>query len=227
MREWSKLALFIGLLCLGCWLISEGWFDEYLNREDLMATLKANSIHLLPTLILAGAIYTAIGGPRQVLAFVFGYSFGGWLGALFSTLVTLLGCIITMWVARFLLVKLVSSRRSKKIESLRKLLHDSGWVAIAAIRFFPFGSNVLTNILAGAANIEVGPMLVGSFIGYLPQMLIFSFAGAGIGWSNRDHLVLSGVLLLLSSAIGWFLYRKKILPKGEQPRPSFKDIGHG
>lgn len=41
-------------------------------------------------------------------------------------------------------------------------------------------------------------------------MLIFAYAGAGLGLSDQYQLGISLVLLLLSSAIGTYLYRNRL-----------------
>ena len=78
------------------------------------------------------------------------------------------------------------------------------------IRRLPVGSNLLTNLFAGATHVPARGFLLGSAIGYLPQMFIFSFAGAGIGLSDHYQLAISIGLFIVSSLIGAYLYRSRL-----------------
>ena len=55
----------------------------------------------------------------------------------------------------------------------------------------------------------VTPFLFGSTLGYLPQMLVFALAGAGIGNANAYQLAVSIGFFILASLIGAFLYHNQ------------------
>ena len=81
------------------------------------------------------------------------------------------------------------------------------------IRFLPVGSNFLTNLAAGATGIPLVPFLLGSAIGYVPQMAVFSLMGTGVdvgvGWQITLGIVLFGVLTVLGLWV-YGRYRRKI-----------------
>jgi uncharacterized membrane protein YdjX (TVP38/TMEM64 family) len=77
---------------------------------------------------------------------------------------------------------------------------------VLMVRLLPVGNNLLTNLIAGCSGIRFLPFIVGSTVGYLPQMLIFALSGAGIGNADKYQLMLSVVLFILASLIGAFLY---------------------
>ena len=56
-----------------------------------------------PVFIAGAVVYTALGGPRQVLAFSCGFLFGGWQGGLIGTL---LGILFAVLVAKGVLPSL-------------------------------------------------------------------------------------------------------------------------
>lgn len=213
-----RTTLFLALLALGGWAMHAGMFAAVLDRDAFVSALQAGNWQIVPVWVLAGSVFTALGGPRQMLALVAGFAFGGLTGALYSTLVTLLGCLITMGVSRALLADLIVARYPQRVASLQALFAWHGWLSIAMIRFFPVGSNVLTNLLAGAARLGVVSMLAGSFIGYLPQMLVFSFAGAGMGGVGAEQWWLSAALFVVSSIIAVALYRGHLQRQLEQWR---------
>ena len=77
------------------------------------------------------------------------------------------------------------------------------------IRLMPVGSNLLTNLFAGAANIDFKRFLLGSLLGYIPQTLVFVLVGSGIGLAQSEKLIISGLLFVIASAIGVHLYRSQ------------------
>ena len=76
------------------------------------------------------------------------------------------------------------------------------------IRLLPFGSNLITNMVAGVAQINNRQFFLGSFIGYLPQMIIFALVGSGIEVMSVWKISLSIALLLVSSILSGHLYNK-------------------
>lgn len=227
MKAWIKPGIFIALLAAGAFFIHRGTLNTMFDQHALAASLHVHGWRVVPGWILAGALFTAIGGPRQMLAFAAGFIFGALPGALYSTLVTLLGCLITMAVSRSLLSDMILARYPRHVASLRNLFEWHGWLTIAMIRFFPVGSNVLTNLFAGTAHIGVFSMVVGSFIGYLPQMLIFSYAGAGMGASSTEQLFYSAMLFVVSSVLAVVLYRGQIQQHLQQWRDNNQESSRG
>jgi uncharacterized membrane protein YdjX (TVP38/TMEM64 family) len=52
------------------------------------------------------------------------------------------------------------------------------------------------------------PFFAGSGVGYLPQTLVFALAGSGVNFNPAFRLTLAGVLFVVSSLIGVWLYRR-------------------
>ena len=143
------------------------------------------------------------------MALVFGFSLGGIIGALASTLSTLAGCALTFFLVRYTLRESVRKRLGKRLYRLEALLTRKPLLKALMIRLLPVGNNLLTNILAGATQIAAGSFLLGSFLGYLPQMLIFSLVGAGIGLSDHNRIMVSVALFIPATLIGIYLYRTR------------------
>lgn len=227
MQTWIKSGVFLAVMALAALFSYQCSVSSILDQAVLVTSLKAHGWRVLPWWILAGALFTAVGGPRQLLAFVAGFIFGPLPGALYSTLVTLFGCLITMAVSRVLISEMILTRYPRHVASLQNLFAWHGWFTIALIRFFPVGSNVITNLFAGVSRISVFDMLLGSFIGYLPQMLIFSYAGAGIGTSSTRQLFYSILLYFVSCLLAAVLYRGQIQQQLQQWRANNLETPHG
>ncbi|MDF0534655.1 VTT domain-containing protein [Shewanella sp. A32] len=210
LKRLAKAGVVVIILLLLTWAVKEGWFEHLTDSNWVARFVKTNGLYGWGILLLAGGFFTAVGGPRQVIAFVFGFAIGGWQGALYSTLAALLGCAISFYVARLTFRSSLQRRFGRRLQKFENLVIRNTWLKVLMIRLLPVGSNLLTNLFAGATHVPARGFMVGSTIGYLPQMLIFSFAGAGLGLSDHIQLSISIVLFLVSSIIGAYLYRSRL-----------------
>ncbi|WP_303908819.1 TVP38/TMEM64 family protein [Thiohalomonas denitrificans] len=207
MNRWKAPLLFLVLTTAGILAIRQGWLDLFADQQRIAAYLNGHGLPGLLAIAAAGALYTGLGGPRQLLAFVSGYAMGAPGGALFSTLVTTLGAAGCFYAARILLRPGLTRRFARRMTVFDQAVAEQPLIKILAIRLLPVGSNLLTNLMAGASGIRLVPFLTGSALGYLPQMLIFALTGAGLGSANQHQLLLAILLFAMATLIGSVLYR--------------------
>ncbi|MFQ6372325.1 TVP38/TMEM64 family protein [Shewanella sp. YIC-542] len=210
MKRLAKAAVVTAILFMLAWAVKEGWFEHLTDSNWVAYFVKTNGLYGWGLLLVAGALFTAAGGPRQMIAFVFGFALGGWQGALYSTLAALLGCVLSFYVARLTFRSSLQKRFGRKLQKFESLVIHNTWLKVLMIRLLPVGSNLLTNLFAGATHVPARGFLFGSAVGYLPQMLIFAYAGAGVGLSDHVQLIISIALFLVSSIIGTYLYRSRL-----------------
>jgi uncharacterized membrane protein YdjX (TVP38/TMEM64 family) len=155
---------------------------------------------------VGAVIYTALGGPRQVLAFSCGFLLGGWQGGLLGTLLTGCGAMLTMLAVHKIGFAWVRQKHAQKIEWIKAVLAEDTWIWICVIRLIPVGSNLVTNMAAALSDLRPAAVFFGSLLGYLPQMLLFSYAGSGVALHDSSQLWISLALLVLSTGLGLYLY---------------------
>ncbi|GAC05694.1 MAG: DedA family protein [Alteromonadaceae bacterium] len=155
-----------------------------------------------------GAITTACGAPRQIVAFLGGYAFGAIGGTLFSTIAVTIGCSVTFYISKYLVKPFVQRKFAHQSKIADSFLSIAPTRKTIIIRMLPLGSNVLTNIVAGSTNVSPKAFITGSMLGYLPQMLIFALLGKGLLVGSEWKIILSAVLFLLSSLLSYSLYKK-------------------
>ena len=197
------LALALGLAFFSIHL---GWWGPVTEDVLLQRLFAQHWAVAWPVFVLGSVIYTALGGPRQVLALSCGVLFGGLNGALIGTLLTGLGALVTMLAVRRLSLVWVRKRYERKIALIKAVLAEDTWIWVCVIRLMPVGSNLVTNIAAALADLRLSSVFLGSLPGYLPQMMIFSFAGAGFALHDGSKLWISLGMLVLSTALGLYLY---------------------
>lgn len=194
----ALLGLLVNKLQLGD-ALSEHWIDTRVRGQGIQGEL---------IFLGMAALTTAVGFPRQVVAFLGGYAFGFMFGTLLALVGTLLGSLMSFFYARWFGRALVKHRFPGRIRKLDDFLSGHPFTMAVIIRLLPVGSNVGTNLVAGVCSVAALPFLAGSGVGYLPQTLVFALAGSGVHFNPSLRLTLAAVLFVISSLLGVWLYRK-------------------
>jgi uncharacterized membrane protein YdjX (TVP38/TMEM64 family) len=180
-------------------LLNETWIDTQVRGRGLAGELL---------FIGVGALVTAVGFPRLVVAFLGGYAFGAVLGTALAVAATVGGCIATFAYARLLGRDLVAHRYPRRIQRADLFLRDNPLLMAIVVRSMPVGSNLLTTLIAGVTSVRPLPFFIGSGIGYIPQSAAFALAGSGVHLDPVVRITMAVVLLVASSALGIYLYRR-------------------
>jgi Uncharacterized conserved protein len=203
-----KLLVIIGLFFMLALAVQQGWLDVISKSESARAFIQQRGVQGYLMLTAAAILFMAVGGPRQIIAMVFGFIFGTLFGFVVALVVSGISLALTYFTAHTFLKPFIEKKYHK--QSLRLLQ----WLRVATtrktimIRLMPVGSNVLTNLFAGAAAVDFKRFLIGSVIGYSPQTFIFVLVGSGIGLAQSDKLLISGLLFVTSSILGIHLFKK-------------------
>ncbi|QJB54909.1 VTT domain-containing protein [Pseudodesulfovibrio sp. zrk46] len=189
-------------LGLGDMLADTKWFNDHILGRGVTAYF---------IFLAVGAAFTALGLPRQMIGFLGGFAFGVAGGTIMSTIASGLGCALATSYARWGGRDFVARNLGHRINRLDGFLRHKPFRTSLAIRFFPVGSNVLTNLAAGVSAIPLMPFILGSTLGYVPQNVIFALFGAGMQKESTMGVALSvgmgAVLLAVSIWIGLAVFR--------------------
>jgi uncharacterized membrane protein YdjX (TVP38/TMEM64 family) len=193
-------------LCIG-FLLKEIQGLDLIDRAWVDRNSKDRGLYGVLYFVLMGAGVTAIGGPRQLVAFLGGYAYGFVYGSIVATLAAGLGCVITFYFSRFSTSSFLQRFLGKKIGHIDRFLIKNTFTKTIIIRLFPVGSNLLTNVVAGASRTKFMPFWLGSLLGYYPQMAIFALMGKGMVIQSEWRIGFSIILLVISSLLSILLYR--------------------
>ena len=207
-RQGLWLAGAILLLFVLLFLASRLFSAQGIDSEQLAQRLANESPSVLLAYFFGAVLFTAVGLPRQLVAFVCGYVFGLWQGVLLSLLAALLGCMLAYFVASRWLGPWISKRYQSIIDMLDKLVRHDAFAKVIVVRLQPLGTNLLTNLCAGVSAIRPITFFSATAIGYLPQLLVFALAGDGIRLGQGSKLLLSGAMLLISLVVAYWLWRR-------------------
>jgi len=204
----AMLAVFGGLVFLAR---AMGLEQHLADRQWILSQVEGQGA--LGVLFFLGftGLATGMGVPRQLTAFLGGYVFGWFWGAVLSTLGTVMGCALDFILARTLGRDFVLQRFGKRVARLDAFLRADPFRTSLAIRLFPVGHNMTTNVAAGVTSIPALSFFSASAVGYLPQNLVFAVFGAGLsvetGLAKFVTIALSVVLLAASGWLSVSVYR--------------------
>lgn len=199
--------LILSLVALGLLLKNAG-LEHLFEREWIDANVRGNGVRGYAVFLATGALMTGIGLPRQVVAFFGGYAFGVAAGLLLGALAALGGCVLAFFYARLFGRGLVRRMFPEKLQRFDDFVRGHPFSMTLIVRLLPVGSNLATNLIAGVSRIHKPGFFAGSFIGYLPQTLVFALAGSGLTVGSQWQIGLSILLLIVSGVMGVRLYRR-------------------
>lgn len=200
----ALLVIFVATLLLSVLFPPSDWIPAR-HWGEVLESYGRPGMLLFVTI---GILATAVGLPRQMVAFIAGLAYGVIPGLLLSLLAAILGCYLTLQISKRFLGNWVINQYPGFFNNLNKLLKDDVFAKILVLRLQPFGTNLLTNVCAGFTLMRHRVFLAASAVGYIPQMLVFALLGKGIRVESQTQLILSMVLLLMSLGLGIILYRR-------------------
>lgn len=199
------------LMVAAVYLLGRSGVLAQLDRESLSRQIADHPLAGNLVFIALASLLTATGTPRQLIAFSGGYLEGVALGTVISTLATTVGAVLCYFVARLFLSPLIERGLFNRWPNIGRFLRQDTFRKTLIIRLSPVGNNMATNVLAGSSATPPLPFAAGSFLGYLPQMLIFSLTGAGVSVGSDLHIVAGLLLICVSIWLGVRMYRKSSL----------------
>lgn len=201
-------------LCLIASLALIGYFFDNsdlgnaFNETWIDANIRDRGIEGSILFLAMGMLFTALGLPRQIIAFLAGYAFGLITGTLLGSLAALMGCLLTFLYARLFGRRLLRDQLGKRAAGFDHFVRQHPFSMTLLIRLLPVGSNLLTNLAAGVSSARLAPFLAASFIGFLPQTLVFALVGSGINVAPVLRIGTASVLFVASAMLGVYLYHR-------------------
>lgn len=177
---------------------------EKFNWQQDNSSILLNATLLFVFLSLA----TSVGLPRQIAALVAGINLGAFIGLIIATVAATLGCLITFSIARYFFRDRITRKYPSKLAKLSEFLAEQTFLKAIVFRILPLGSNFLTNIIAGVSKVSMPAYVGGSFVGFIPQMTIFSLAGSGIRLGAQNELIASVILFIIAMLLTGYLVKK-------------------
>lgn len=199
--------IILSLIAIGLVLKNAG-LEHLFEREWINAHVRGHGLPGYGIYLGAGALICALGLPRQVVAFFGGYAFGVVSGTLLAALAALGGCMLAFMYARLFGRAVVRRVLPRQLARFDAFVQGEPFTMTLLIRLLPVGSNLITNLVAGVSRIPRVPFFAGSFVGYLPQALIFALAGDGLTVNSTWRIAVAVALFVLAGLLALPLYRR-------------------
>ena len=196
------LLVILALVTVGYLLkdvLDQQWIDAQIRDQGMRGQLL---------FVVVCSLLGSIGLARQLIAFLGGYAFGIVWGFVLAMLAVVVACITTFTISRFLLRNFLLQRFSERIRRVDSFLQENTFTMALLIRLLPLGSNWMANVAAGVSGVRSLPFFLGSALGYVPQMLIFSLVGSGARIDRFWQVAIAMAMFVVATFMGIFLYRK-------------------
>jgi uncharacterized membrane protein YdjX (TVP38/TMEM64 family) len=201
------LPVLLSLVAIGH-LLELSNLGEILDRHWIDAEVRGQGLHGEALYLGISTLATAVGFPRQAIAFMGGYAFGFLGGMALALVATILGCAASFYYARLLGRRLIGHRLSGRIKKMDDFIRENPFSMTLLIRLLPIGNNLATSLTGGLSSAPAGAFILGSGIGYIPQTALFALVGSGISVDPGWRIGLGVLLLVISGMLGVYLYRR-------------------
>ena len=202
----AAIALLVIIVCTVVFFPTDLLPDE----AYIAATIERAGVAGLVAFFVFAIGFTAVGLPRQLIAFVAGFVLGVVPGVLFGTVAAVSGCAVCYFTSSRFFRGPVNTRFPQTVSYLNRFVEDDVFLKILVLRLQPLGTNLITNLCAGVSNIKPTQFLSASAAGYIPQMVVFALLGSGVRVGSTTQTTVSIVLLLISIVLGGWLYRRHL-----------------
>lgn len=178
-------------------VLDQQWIDTHIRTAGLAGQFM---------FVAATCLLMSLGLSRQLVAFLAGYGFGFLPGLLLSMIAVTGACMLTFSVSRLLLRRVLLRHYSARIRRIDRFIHVRTFSVTLLFRLLPLGSNWLVNIAAGASGVRSVPFFLGSMLGYIPQMIMFTLVGSGTRVDRFWQVAIAMTLLVAAAGLGYWLY---------------------
>lgn len=141
-------------------------------------------------------------------------SFGFVIGFLISWSATIIGCILSYTLFRFVFSKkldrYISKKNLTKIDNISKSIKNISFPNLVLLIALPFSPAFLINIVCGLTNVKFKKFFLALLIGKVSLVYFWGFIGTGLidSITNPDKLIQIFILLIIA-----FLLSKAINKK--------------
>ncbi len=196
-RKLMLLALVIGVALV---VVNTPGLHAYVSnlqafKHDIQARGAAGALGFT---VLAAALI-ALGVPRLWLCVPAGGLYGFWLGLLLTHCAALGGSYLTFLFMRWAGVQW-AIRKLERHAVVRAVTRHHTPLSVFMVRQLPIPGLVMNAALA-ASTVTHHDFLLGSFWGFLPQGIVVTLLGSGIGKPNDPRLASAQLLLALLCAV--------------------------
>lgn len=144
-----------------------------------------------------------------------GALFGFGTGVVISSTATACGNLIGFFIARYFLQDYVKEKYHQQYENISHKYEKYGAYVLFSLRVFPLIPSFIATVVMSLTNMKWMTFFLVSWIGRLPMVLVYSYAGYELSRINSLNEILSPTIILSLMAMGLmpWLFRFFIMRK--------------
>ena len=146
--------------------------------------------------------------PTSLLTVIAGNIFGPFVGLALSMFSSFIAASIAFYLARFFGKPLVDKLIGKKTLKLDENIEKNGFIIMLLMRLsivFPFDP---LGYASGLTKIKYRDFILGTMLGILPEMTVYSFMGRNISHPFSKVFILPILFVMFLASFSYFVYKK-------------------
>ena len=163
--------------------------DDYLtfealreNRHLLMDFVAGQATLAVVLYLLIYAASTAISLPGgAILTITGGFLFGPWLGTAYVVVAATVGATVVFLIARSTIGNFLRAKAEPALRKMERGFQENALSYLLVLRLIPLFPFWLVNLVPALLGVSLRTYVIGTFLGIIPGVLVFAFAGAGLG----------------------------------------------
>jgi uncharacterized membrane protein YdjX (TVP38/TMEM64 family) len=188
-RSWLRRLLPVIVLVVIALLIFALDLDNYLSFDTLRENRETLTSFVAEHVLLAALVYiavytiaTAISLPGgAILSISGGFLFGAWLGALYVLIGATLGATAVFLIAKTALGEPLKAKAGPWLDKMAAGFQENALSYLLVLRLVPLFPFFIVNLVPAFLGVRLGTYVLGTALGIIPGILVFTFTGAGIG----------------------------------------------
>lgn len=201
----AALPVIVAIAVYVAWKL--GYF-ELDSRRRLVDTVQRLRVlpYIEPAFVMAFAVIIMMCLPATIFTVLGGAIFGPWIGAMLSWGGSMLGTVLTHWLAQYVAQKPL--RRVFGEHRILKHLKDHDDVrALLRLRVIPIAPFAVLDYAAGVAGVSLRRLLTATAIGIVPSAVAYAYVGSQLlaGMVSRGEASRRGIWIALGVTLVMFL----------------------
>ncbi len=221
MRDKANFAIFILLILFFIWVLYYSNIINYASPSKIQEEIERFGILIPIIFVVIYSIATAALLPATVLIITGGALFGTIEGMIYVTIGSILGALLSFYIAKYLGKSFVDRVLYKNFEILRvynELLKKGGILATFILRLAPFHYSGISYAL-GLTDVKVSHYFLGTLIGILPSIIILTYFGQSLARFDWIGILISIILIgLLAPIYPIYMKREKLKKKEKKDK---------
>ncbi|MFP4212733.1 MAG: TVP38/TMEM64 family protein [Desulfohalobiaceae bacterium] len=208
-RAGRKLLVLAGFAALCLILIHLTGLKDYLQDiQQIKDQLRQLGAWGPGVFTAASAALVALGAPRLIFCALGGLAFGFVEGLIWSQIGTLLGSYLTFCFARWGGREWAQAKLAQMPGGrLQQFLDNPSLLGVFFLRQLPVGG-LFINLFLGLTRVGTAAFLLGSLLGFLPEAVVVTLIGSGLG---KDSISRAGLQILVALACAGIVLLSSLL----------------